>query len=64
MTWIAEALATGPHGAVKIMVLYAQPLPQSEKVRLESEASAAYRRAYHQWCDPRPKVTVKEGPDA
>lgn len=64
MTWIAEALATGPQGAVKIMVIHHEPVTEAEKVRLESEASAQYRRTYGHWCDPRPHATVKPGPGA
>lgn len=62
MSWIAESLATGPQGAVKIMVIYQAPPTQGEKVRLESEASSAYRRAYGHWCNTRPKVIVRDAP--
>lgn len=64
MSVIAEALASGRQGAVKISVLYEAPPSEGEKVRLESEASSAYRRAYGHWCDPRPTVTLREGPPA
>lgn len=58
MSFIVEALATGPQGAVKLMVLSAEEPSNNERNDLASRASGQYRVQYKEWCEAVPRVTV------
>lgn len=59
--FVAEGLATGPEGAVKVQVLFSERPTNGDLAELRAGASAQYRVFYKAWPqnDPQSKVTER-----
>lgn len=58
MSFIVEALAMGPEGAVKLMVMRKEEPSANDRQELASRCSGQYRVEYGEWCAEVPRVTV------